>query len=215
MLYTILDDVMLNWILSRLNIVTLTKFSQTSTKAQILCSDKNFWVENFKKLPFHYDIPDTALKIIAEYRRIYESCELAKTYFDKVMDIIDYEGFGLNQANFDISIKGCHLDFVKIFNSIGLEVDDEYIDCVIFDVVPFIAGTEFKYLTRLLIEYKREGVYQVVSKRSYNCTYIFAQVLYHVTWPSFDWGFDSRPSIGERSTKSAFRNWVFGDSDMS
>lgn len=63
MLCVILDDIMLDLILPLLHIIELTNFPQTSQKAQMLCSNKTFWTQKFKELPFHYHIPETASKI--------------------------------------------------------------------------------------------------------------------------------------------------------
>lgn len=184
-IFILLDDIILNWIISRLDIKDLTMFSRVNKKGQILCKNKIFWTNRFKLLPFFYDIPDNSGKIINEYRRICECRDLSHIYFNKFITFIKEDSYMNGLFHFTITkrgkaaVKWFHLNVAtEIENYDAYEKINGKITSISSIRFEFFGHADTKYKIDLKIRSKNNII--TLSLSDQYAKYIFIQALYHI-----------------------------------
>lgn len=174
----ITDDITLNHIISKLDIVSLTNLSQVSHISQILCGNNAFWTTKFNELPFFYKIPKTTATIIKEYRRIYEANILTERFFD-LRDSCDLPLVcGINGKSTEDRKEWFKLNLVWRTSNI---IDMEHLGGVRY--ITFAAHGKESCFIRCCVNKMATQI--KLSTDLKDCRYTFSQAIYHIKFPKF------------------------------
>src|SRR5579862_1948602 len=172
------DDILVNCVLPLLDIKSLISFSQTCEKAQKVCDNSRFWITKFKTLPFSYEMPKTLAKIMAEYRRIHESYELAQKFVNKASD--------LPSDAYSCLIKGKDADSKKWFEMNLIDridkLDIEKIKSLCVRFVGYGMSMKSKVIV-ITADVNRLWECNSIYMDNSEMIYILAQAFYHIKRP--------------------------------